>query len=200
MAQTNKTQWIGKVSWCAVLCMQWCSVVQCGDGAVSCSVGWWWVKADVLDGCWLLAACWWMLTAGCWLLAAGCLLLVACWLVYATGCLLLVAGCWMLVAAVASRWLRAAVCWLFAVGSWVLDVGCCGCFSLAVDCWLLVADCWLLDACCWLVAGCYLLADAEWDGAVEIGRRSVERREQDGFHPCGFSFGLFLVATKKDRS
>ena len=93
MAQTKKPQWISKVSCCAVLCMQWCSVVQCGDGAVSYSVGGWWVKADVLDGCWLLAACWWMLAAGCWLLAAGCLLLVACCLVYATGCLLLVAGC-----------------------------------------------------------------------------------------------------------
>ena len=93
MAQTKKTQWIGKVSWCAVLYMQWCSVVQCGDGAVSYSVGGWRVKADVPDGCWLLAACWWMLAAGCWLLAAGCLLLVACWLVDAIGCLLLVAGC-----------------------------------------------------------------------------------------------------------
>ena len=39
MAQTKKTQWIGKVSWCAELCMQWCSAVQCGDGVVSCHVG-----------------------------------------------------------------------------------------------------------------------------------------------------------------
>ena len=39
MAQTKKTQWIGKVSWCAELCMQWCSVVQCGDGVVSYNVG-----------------------------------------------------------------------------------------------------------------------------------------------------------------
>ena len=39
MAQTKKTQWIGKVSWCAELCIQWCSVVQCGDGVVSCRVG-----------------------------------------------------------------------------------------------------------------------------------------------------------------
>ena len=93
------------------------------------------MKADVSDGCWLLAAC--------------------------------------------CRMLATAVCWRFALGCWVLDVDCCCCLSLAVDCWLLVAGCWLLDVCCWLVAGCYLLADAGWDGAVETGRRSVGRREQE---------------------
>ena len=99
----------------------------------------------------------------------------------------------MLVAAIASRSLRAAVCWLFAVGCWVLDDGCCCCLSFAVDCWLLVARCWLLDACCWLVTGCYLLADAGWDGAVETGRRSVERREQE-FWEGGIMFGMFGVS------
>ena len=39
MAQTKKTQWISKVSWCAELCMQWYSVVQCGGGVVFCRVG-----------------------------------------------------------------------------------------------------------------------------------------------------------------
>ena len=73
----------------------------------------------------------------------------------------------------------------------MLDVGCCCCLSLAVDCWLLVAGCWLLDACCWLVAGCYLLADAGWDGAVDTGRRSVERREQE--FGGGIIFGVFGV-------
>ena len=97
MAQTKKTQWIGKVSWCAVLWMQWCSVVQCGDGAVSYSVGGWWVKADVLDGCWLLAGCWWMLAVGCWcsLLAACCWLLVGYYMLLVACCWSLAARCWL---------------------------------------------------------------------------------------------------------
>ena len=106
------------------------------------------MKADVSDGCWLLAACWWMLAA--------------------------------------------AVYWLFALGCWVLDVDCSCCLSLAVDCWLLVAGCWLLDVCCWLVAGCYLLADTGWDGAVETGRRSVGRREQE-IRGGAITFGVFGV-------
>ena len=106
------------------------------------------MKADVSDGCWLLAACWWMLAA--------------------------------------------AVYWLFALGCWVLDVDCCCCLSLAGDCSLLVAGCWLLDVCCWLVAGCYLPADTGWDSAVETGRRSVGRREQE-IGGGGIMFGVIGV-------
>ena len=58
------------------------------------------MKADVSDGCWLLAACWWVLAAAvCWLIAHGCWVLdvdCCCCLSLAEDCWLLVAGCWLL--------------------------------------------------------------------------------------------------------
>ena len=58
------------------------------------------MKADVSDGCWLLAACWWMLAAAVhWLIALGCWVLdvdCCCCLSLAVDCWLLVAGCWLL--------------------------------------------------------------------------------------------------------
>ena len=81
------------------------------------------MKADVSDGCWLLAACWWMLAAAvCWLFALGSWVLdvdCCCCLSLAVDCWLLVAGCW----------LRDVCCWLVA-GCYLLadarwDAGCC---------------------------------------------------------------------------
>ena len=72
------------------------------------------MKADVSDGCWLLAACWWMLAAAVhWLVALGCWVLdvdCCCCLSLAVDCWLLVAGCWLL----------DVCCWLIA-----------GCYLLA---------------------------------------------------------------------
>ena len=72
------------------------------------------MKADVSDGCWLLAACWWVLAAAVyWLIAHGCWVLdvdCCCCLSLAEDCWLLVAGCWLL----------DVCCWMVA-GCYLLD-------------------------------------------------------------------------------
>ena len=72
------------------------------------------MKADVSDGCWLLAACWWVLAAAVyWLIAHGGWVLdvdCCCCLSLAEDCWLLVAGCWLL----------DVCCWMVA-GCYLLD-------------------------------------------------------------------------------
>ena len=76
------------------------------------------MKADVSDGCWLLAACWWMLAAAVhWLFGRGCWVLdVDC-----CCCLSLAVDCWLLVA---GYWVLDVCCWLVA-----------GCYLLANTGW-----------------------------------------------------------------